>query len=320
MSEEFESVHVDGVAPVAESSAPVGSGTDEPVVTTEDVDINSSGALSEQPDADQKVFDNTPKVGSAEDNIKQDVAAENGIALGNGGGEGYAAVTARGQEEADNKKQEARDALIDQMEQAEASRKEKEENFGMSLKDLVKMLDFIANPELQAKLKDRLTSSIGEKRAEKAMAELNELHQLKKKQEKGVALSPEECARLDQLKKSEDLKLAVQQAQDIRTEVKNGLSQQVTNENAERIGAIERGVSESAGRMDFRDNPKGAEGAQQTAFFQSSSEVCVRADGISPQTVFNACAVGKEVNKAPTAPPAAIMAVAKVNPDSLGFS
>lgn len=283
MSEEFESVHVDGVAPVAESSAPVGSGTDEPVVTTEDVDINSSGALSEQPDADQKVFDNTPKVGSAEDNIKQDVAAENGIALGNGGGEGYAAVTARGQEEADNKKQEARDALIDQMEQAEASRKEKEENFGMSLKDLVKMLDFIANPELQAKLKDRLTSSIGEKRAEKAMAELNELHQLKKKQEKGVALSPEECARLEQLKKSEDLKLAVQQAQEIRNEAElktNGAATKAIGEEINLAGVGIKAINVST---------------QQKASFESYSDSGIQAEQITSKYNIAATANKNEV-------------------------
>lgn len=287
MSEGLEGISIDVSADVsAPEVAPVGGGTEAPVV----VPVDASSPVSEQPDADQRVFDNNTKIGSAEDNIRQDVAAENGTALGNGGGEGRAPVTAVGREAAEEKKQADRDALIQQMEQAEALRKEKEENFGMSFKDLVKMLDFIANPELQKKLKDRLTNSIGEKRAEKAMAELNELHQLKKKQEKGEALTPDELMRLEQLKKSEDLKIAVQTAQE--------LQQRANKQELETGGATSKEI-----KKEIVDAGSGAESKiislQQKASFESSTDSGIKADAITNQYNMAATAANKNEIKAP---------------------
>lgn len=115
------------------------------------------------------------------------------------------------------------------------------------------------------------------------MAELNELHQLKKKQEKGVALSPEERARLEQLKKSEDLKLAVQQAQDMRNEMELKTVQVYSAEAEKKISST------------FKVEEKSSSSVRTIASFESSAPSGIEAKPIT--TMYNIVASNKNESK-----------------------
>lgn len=210
MSEDFEDISIDVVAPVADT-APFGGGADGAVMPTD------GGSVSEQPDTDQRVFDNNTRIGSAEDNIRQDIAAENGIALSNGGDEGRAPVTERGKEEAENKKQEARAALMEHLERAENEAKRRDDwlnkqdhDFGgmkMSGHDLDKLIQlYHNNPQMQDKLKERMIKSgKSDAQADKAVKDFNEYMKILKKESEGKELTEEERRRKEELQKDKDV-------------------------------------------------------------------------------------------------------------------
>lgn len=199
------------------------------------------------------------------------------------------AIAAR-EEEKEAKRSEAFAQYQEQEKQAER-RRELEENFGMSSKDLTKLLDFISNPELQAKLKDKLVKNgMSKERAEKTLEKMSELKTLKEKQDSGQTLTDEEKARLTALRKDEDLKIAVQTAQE--------LQQRANKQELETGGATSKEI-----KKEIVDAGAGAESKtislQQKASFESSTDSGIKADAITNQYNMAATAANKNEIKAP---------------------
>lgn len=198
------------------------------------------------------------------------------------------AIAAR-EEEKEAKRSEAFAQYQEQEKQAER-RRELEENFGMSSKDLTKLLDFISNPELQAKLKDKLVKNgMSKERAEKTLEKMSELKTLKEKQDSGQTLTDEEKARLTALRKDEDLKVAIQAAQEFqgqRSEMAVDTDGAKVNVAAAQIAASGLGA-------------KGKElSVQQKASFESVSDSGIKAEAITNQYNMVAAA-NKNEQKAP---------------------
>ena len=225
MSDGLENVSVEvEVAPSAEP------------VQVETLVVPQAEPSSEPIHSNEQVFTPSADVApTAERYVEQQVAQENGFTNGNNT-DGHV-VSEAGRQAKAAAAEDKKSDLIEQLQQSEARRKEKDDNFGMSSHDLTKLLDFISNPELQEKLKARLVKGgMDEKRAKKAVAELDEFSQLKKKQDSGQALTDTEKLRIAELRKSEDLKAAVQQTQDMRNEMElktNGASTKVTGQQVE---------------------------------------------------------------------------------------
>ena len=199
------------------------------------------------------------------------------------------AIAAR-EEEKEAKRSEAFAQYQEQEKQAER-RRELEENFGMSSKDLTKLLDFISNPELQAKLKDKLVKNgMSKERAEKTLEKMSEFKTLKEKQDSGQTLTDEEKARLTALRKDEDLKIAVQSAQEMQQ-----------NRNEWAIKADGAKVNLAAAEIEAHGvDARGKElSIQQKSSFESYTDSGIKAGAITNQYNLAATAANKNEIKAP---------------------
>ena len=273
MSDDLEDVSVVETVETTPSAEPVPVPVDIPVETS-----------SEPVHADEQVFTPSTKIGTAEDAIRQQVAAENGAIHGNGDVDGRTLTEASRQAKA-AAAEEDRERKFEAIKQSESLRKEKEDNFGMSSHDLTKLIDFISNPDLKKKLEERLTSSIGEKKAKKAMAELDEFNQLKKKQDSGQPLTDLEKARMAELRKSEDLKVAIQTAQEIRNEAELRVGSNYSADEGKKISST------------FKTEEKGSAGVRATASFESNAPSGIEASPIT--TAYNVAASNKNEAKTP---------------------
>lgn len=201
-----------------------------------------------------------------------------------------ASAIAAKEEEKEAKRSEAFEQYQEQEKQAER-RRELAENFGMSSKDLTKLLDFISNPELQAKLKDKLVKNgMSKERAEKTLEKMSEFKTLKDKQDSGQTLTDEEKARLTALRKDEDLKIAVQSAQEM---------QQIDNKRELETS----GVSTKVFSKEINEAGAGVDAKtisfQQKASFESFTESGIKAEAITNQYNTAANAANKNQIKAP---------------------
>lgn len=124
------------------------------------------------------------------------------------------AIAAR-EEEKEAKRNEAFEHHQAQLKQVEARNEflNKDHDFGgmkMSGADLEKLMNFISNPQMQDKLRERLgKSGMPKEKIDKGMKELNEYIELKKKEQEGK-LSEEDQRRLREINKSEDFKATAQ--------------------------------------------------------------------------------------------------------------
>ncbi|OFW87002.1 MAG: hypothetical protein A3J37_08915 [Alphaproteobacteria bacterium RIFCSPHIGHO2_12_FULL_45_9] len=124
------------------------------------------------------------------------------------------AIAAR-EEEKEAKRNEAFEHHQAQLKQVEARNEflNKDHDFGgmkMSGADLEKLMNFISNPQMQDKLRERLgKSGMPKEKIDKGMKELNEYIELKKKEQEGK-LSEEDQRRLREINKSEEFKATSQ--------------------------------------------------------------------------------------------------------------
>jgi hypothetical protein len=193
------------------------------------------------------------------------------------------------EDEKEAKRSEAFEQYQEQEKQAER-RRELAENFGMSSKDLTKLLDFISNPELQEKLKDKLVKNgMSKERAEKTLEKMSELKTLKEKQDSGQTLTDEEKARLAALRKDEDLKVAIQAAQEFQGQ----RSEMAVDTGGAKVNVAAAQIAESG------LGAKGKElSVQQKASFESVSDSGIKAEAITSQYNMVAAA-NKNEQKAP---------------------
>lgn len=182
---------------------------------------------------DERVFTPSTGIPNAEGYNRQQIAEETGMALGNGGVDGRT-VTEVGRQVKANAEEEKKSQFFEAQQQAEAMRKEwmeKDHDFGgmkMSGHDLAKMLDFISNPQMQDKLRDRLgKSGVPKEKIDKGMKELNEYIDLKKKEQEGK-LTPQELARLKEINESKEFKVVAQEV--ARQAKENGLISKKEND------------------------------------------------------------------------------------------
>lgn len=288
MSDDFENVSVEGTVENTPSAEPA-LGAVEPVVETP----------SEPVHADEQVFipsADAPK--DAQDANRDQEARERGYTHANGDVDGRT-VTAVGLAAKQTAEDDKKSQFFEAQQQAENLRKEKENNFGMSSQDLTKLLDFISDPTLQEKLKGRLVKNgMSKERAEKALAEVNELSQLKKKQDSGQPLTDVEKVRMAELRKSEDLKIAVQAAQEMQ--------QKRNDKDLATAGATTGDLGEKVSNTQSVEE-KAILKAQSSVSFESYSPSGIPATAITD--TYNVAAVA---NKNEIKAPAIIVAQANV--------
>lgn len=180
------------------------------------VDI-PAGTSADPVQADEKVFSANPDIGNAEDYNRQQVAEENGMALGNGGVDGRI-ISEAGRQKAEADKDEKREAAAEYIQQSAARNDfmNKDHDFGgvkMSGHDLDKLMNFYANnPQMMDQLRDRMTKSgMSKEKADKGVKELQEYMDLKKKEKEGK-LTEQDQQRLRELQKSEEFKKVAEEA------------------------------------------------------------------------------------------------------------
>jgi hypothetical protein len=211
VSDDFKDVSVDETA--VEQSV---TGA-EPVQVEEPVEAAEAEPSPEPVHDDERVFTSSTNIPDAEAYNRQQIAEENGIALGNGGVDGRTVTQAGHAAKAEAAKDRQSD-LIEHLEQSERRKDwlERDHDFGgtkMSGHDLAKMIDFISNPHMQDKLRDRLgKSGVPKEKIDKGMKELNEYIDLKKKEQDGGKLSEEQHRRLKEIEKSEEFKVVAKEA------------------------------------------------------------------------------------------------------------
>ena len=131
---------------------------------------------------------------------------------------GNAPITAAGQAAKAAAEKDKKSDLIEHLEQSERRKDwlERDHDFGgmrMSGHDLAKMIDFISNPQMQDKLRERLgKSGVPKEKIDKGMKELNEYIDLKKKEQDGGKLTEEQHRRLKEIEKSEEFKVVAKEA------------------------------------------------------------------------------------------------------------
>jgi hypothetical protein len=217
VSDDFKDVSVDETA--VEQSV---TGA-EPVQVEEPVEAAEAEPSPEPVHDDERVFTSSTNIPDAEAYNRQQIAEENGIALGNGGVDGRTVTQAGHAAKAEAAKDRQSD-LIEHLEQSERRKDwlERDHDFGgtkMSGHDLAKMIDFISNPHMQDKLRDRLgKSGVPKEKIDKGMKELNEYIDLKKKEQDGGKLSEEQHRRLKEIEKSEEFKVVAKEAERLASE------------------------------------------------------------------------------------------------------
>jgi hypothetical protein len=261
----------------------------EPVVETS----------SETVHADEQVFVPSTKIGTAEDYTRQQVAEENGTALGNGNGDGRT-LTEAGRHAKAAAAEEEKDRKLDAIKASQKDWLDKpDHDFGgikMSGHDLARMIDFISNPQMQDKLRERLgKTGMPKDKVDKGMKELNEYIELKKKEQEGQKLTEEQQRRLKELEKSEEFRVVAQAANELH---KSSLAAEITVENKGRV-AEKSEISTNERSKDFSDDtPPTSSASSKVVSFSSYASNAITTS-VTPQEEFNLKAVGKTVDVAP---------------------
>lgn len=204
MSDEIEAISVEAESPVA------GAGTEAPVAV--EASAEPVGAEIEATQINLAPADDSLKQNSQQAYLET-VAPERVSSAAPITAAGHAAKEA----EQEEKKADAHAHFAEQEKHAAARREwmEREHDFGgqkMSGHDLTKLLDFISNPAMQDKLRERLgKSGMPKEKIDKGMKELQEFADLKKKEKEGE-LSEDQKRRLREIEKSEEFKVTAQQA------------------------------------------------------------------------------------------------------------
>ncbi len=246
MAEEFEDIAVAETA--MEPAAGPATALDVGAVS---VDI-PAGTSADPVQADEKVFSANPDIGNAEDYNRQQVAEENGMALGNGGVDGRI-ISEAGRQKAEADKDEKREAAAEYIQQSAARNDfmNKDHDFGgvkMSGHDLDKLMNFYANnPQMMDQLRDRMTKSgMPKDKADKGVKEFQEYMDLKKKEKEGQ-LTEQDQQRLRELQKSETLKVAQDHAAQLA--IDNGLKLSANATHQVEIMRLTTAVNETSSAL-----------------------------------------------------------------------
>ena len=268
----------------------------EPAPIAVDIPLETSG---EPVHADEQVFIPSTKIGTAEDYNRQQVAEESGMALANGGVDGRTVSEAGRQKSA----AAAEDEKDRKLEAIKASQKDwldkPDHDFGgikMSGHDLAKMIDFISNPQMQDKLRERLgKSGVPKDKIDKGMKELNEYIDLKKKEQEGGKLSEEQQRRLKELEKSEEFRVVAQTANELN---KSSQATELTAENKGRIVEKSETSVDQGSKYFLDDSPSTSSASSKVVSFSSYASNAITTS-VTPQEEFNQKAIGKSVDIAP---------------------
>lgn len=238
------------------------------------------------------------------------------------------ALAAR-EEEKEAKKSDAIQFFEDQQKRAEAHREfmSKEHEFGdmkMSGADLTKLMNFISNPAMQEKLRDRLgKSGVPKDKIDKGMKELNEYIELKKKEDEGK-LTAQEQARLKEINESKEFKQVAraveQQARDNGVELTSNKTQIVTlarttdDNNVSRLASNKFQETHNNSVADASNNKKiaGDQEGMQAAYAHFSTAPHLGEEFAAKVAMTKPAPVANDVKPdLETATPAAIVAQAK---------
>jgi len=284
VSDDFKDVSVDETA--VEQSV---TGA-EPVQVEEPVEAAEAEPSPEPVHDDERVFTSSTNIPDAEAYNRQQIAEENGIALGNGGVDGRTVTQAGHVAKAEAAKDRQSD-LIEHLEQSERRKDwlERDHDFGgtkMSGHDLAKMIDFISNPHMQDKLRDRLgKSGVPKEKIDKGMKELNEYIDLKKKEQDGGKLSEEQHRRLKEVEKSEEFKVVAKEAQEMHNEMELKNGSNFSTDAGKKISST------------FKIDEKGSSSIRTAASFESNAPPVIEAPPIT--TAYNVAASNKNESKTP---------------------
>lgn len=210
MSEEFEDISVAETEPVEVASV-------DPAMTSEVTEVLPAeiDATKINLDPADEILKNNSQQVYAE-NYLSDRVSESATLM-------TAAAIAAREDAKEEKRNEAFEYHQTQLKQLEARNEflNKDHDFGgmkMSGADLEKLMNFISNPAMQDKLRERLgKSGMPKEKIDKGMKELNEYIELKKKEQEGK-LSEEDQRRLREINKSEDFKVVAQTLDSIARE------------------------------------------------------------------------------------------------------
>lgn len=243
---------------------------------------------------------------------------------------GIAPLTEAGRAAKENAKEKKQADFADHMQQMDAERQarrkdwlEQDHDFGgtkMSGHDLAKLLDFISNPQMQDKLRERLgKSGMPKEKIDKGMKELNEYIDLKKKEQDGQKLTDEQYRRLKELEKSEEFRAV---AAAVQKEYKSSLQDKLTTENSERLVA-KTDVSVVARCKDFEaeesvEEPSKTNASSKVVYFESYAPSAIKT-GLSSQAEFNEKSIGKSVDVAPQSQKMAMALATPVPTSGLGI-
>lgn len=242
MSDEFEDISVEAESPVA------GAGTETPVAVESSAE--PVGAEIEATQVNLAPADDSLKQNSQQAYLET-VAPERVSSAAPITAAGHAAKEA----EQEEKKAQAHEHFEQEQKHAAARREwmERDHDFGgqkMSGHDLTKLLDFISNPAMQDKLRDRLgKTGMPKDKIDKGMKELQEFIDLKKKEKEGD-LSEDQKRRLSEIEKSEEFKATAQQTQEVRNDMELKTAGATTKTVGQKIEAAEIGVEAAAKQKD----------------------------------------------------------------------
>jgi len=326
VSEEVEDVPVVETEPVSSPADPAGdespTGASPSEMTSDEaatqISLDSSGNALEQNAKQAYQEQYTPS-------LNQD--------------SGHAPLTQAGRDNAEREKEEKKSELSEHIESQSEHRKkwmDKDHDFGglkISGHDLEKLMNFISNPAMQDKLRERMgKTGMSKDKIDKGMKELNEYIDLKKKEQEGK-LDEEGQRRLRELEKSEEFKAvaaaAAQQAREngidlsgnrtkeaitavvtdkasLSSEISNQLQAERNNFNSEasNAGEFEReGAGKSAAYAHFTNAP------------HLSDEFTAKVAAVKPSPAANDVSNGFD-----TTTPAAVVAQAQVKPKTIDVS
>ncbi len=306
MSEGLEDV---SVAETTSFESPVSSATGaEPMVTAEpvapvsvspssdDTGLSQGDSQSNNLSSDEKALAGSGRIGTALEEAGENAAEAAGHRITNETTHNPNSVAiAKAEEKKQEEKEGQQGALLDAIQAKHKEWLDRDHEFGgmkLSGHDLERMMNFISNPDMQTKLRERLGKSGQPKdKIDKGMKELNEFIDLKKKEKEG-SLTPEEMHRLKMIQQSEEFKVVAQEVNQLHQQ-----SQQVklTTENTVRmIGSTES--SYSAGNADFSNRPESAAApTAKVVFFDSHSASPIKTPA-DPQAQFNASANGRVID------------------------
>jgi hypothetical protein len=239
LSEGLEDVSVAETTPV---ESPVSSATGaEPMVTAEpvapvsvspssdDTGLSQGDSQSNNLSSDEKALAGSGRIGTALEESGENAAEAAGHRITNETTHNPNSVAiAKAEEKKQEEKEGQQGALLDAIQAKHKEWLDRDHEFGgmkLSGHDLERMMNFISNPDMQTKLRERLGKSGQPKdKIDKGMKELNEFIDLKKKEKEG-SLTPEEMHRLKMIQQSEEFKVVAEAS--VHMAQSNGLKVEV---------------------------------------------------------------------------------------------